>query len=103
MMVGRLPAVGPTRTQSPARPGPWSPSPSTVLVNEGSPTPSHLSFAAATPSRSGLQQLGTIALLLYVVQLLTCEPDLTIRQLAYILTKGLHLPQVAACVDGYPF
>ena len=53
---------------------------STVLVNEGSPT--HLSFAAATPLRSGLQQLGTIALLLYVVQLLTGKPDLTIRQLA---------------------
>ena len=51
---------------------------STVLVNEGFPTPSHLSFAAATPSRSGLQQLGTIALLLYVAQLLTGEPDLTI-------------------------
>ena len=55
---------------------------STVLVSEGFPTPSHLSFAAATPSRSGLQQLGTIALLLYVAQLLTGEPDLTIRQLA---------------------
>ena len=55
---------------------------STVLVSEGFPTPSQLSFAAATPSRSGLQQLGTIALLLYVVQLLTGEHNLTVRHLA---------------------
>ena len=55
---------------------------SNVLVNEGITTPSHLSFSGATPSRIGLQQVGTIALLIHVVQLLTGESDLTIRALS---------------------
>ena len=52
------------------------------MVSEGLTTPSHLSFAAATPSRIGIQQVGTIALLIHVVQLLTGESDLTIRALS---------------------
>ena len=52
------------------------------MVSEGLTTPSHLSFAAATPSRIGIQQVGTIALLIHVVQLLTGESDLTIRTLS---------------------
>jgi hypothetical protein len=52
------------------------------LVSEGLTTPLHLSFAAATPSRIGLQQVCTIALLIQVVQLLTSESDLTICTLS---------------------
>jgi hypothetical protein len=55
---------------------------STVLVAEGLTAPSHLSFAAATSSRPGLQQVGTVALLLHVVHLVTGELDLTIHKLA---------------------
>ena len=39
---------------------------SNVLVNEGLTTPSHLSFSGATPSRIGLQQVGTMALLIHM-------------------------------------
>jgi hypothetical protein len=60
-----------------------------VLVSEGLTTPSHLSFAAATPSRIGLQQVGAITLLIHVAQLLTGESDLTIRMLSS--PDGFHL------------
>ena len=54
------------------------------MVSEGltTPGPSHLSFVAASPSQPGLQLVGTIALLLQVVHLVTGEPDLTIHKLA---------------------
>ena len=55
---------------------------SNVLVSEGLTTPPHLSFAAATPSRIRIQQVGTITLLIHVVQLLTGESDLTIHTLS---------------------
>ena len=82
---------------------------SNVLVNEGITTPSHLSFSGATPSRIGLQQVGTIALLIHVVQLLTGESDLTIRALsspdyegtvAYIFSRAVRVRLSAAHLES---
>ncbi len=42
----------------------------------------HRNSSTATPSRQGFRRLGTVALLIYVVQLLAGESDLTIRTLA---------------------
>jgi hypothetical protein len=50
---------------------------SNVLVNEGLRTPSHLSFSAPNPSRIGLQQVGTIALLIMSPR--RAPPDLRVR------------------------
>jgi hypothetical protein len=77
----------------------WTRRIANVLVNERLTTPLHLSFSAATPSRIGLQQVGTIALLIHVVQLLTGESDLTIRTLSSPSYEGA-VAFICAVIDN---